>query len=232
MSPRRALQRGAALARVSVAALSLTAAGIVGLAVREGYRGEAYHATPHEAAAGVSTLGFGSTRHPDGQPVRPAERTTPERALLSLLADADARQQALRECLGPDVAMYPREWDVLVRWSYNVGVPGACASTLAKHLRAGQHDAAAAQLLRWDRQAGCRLPGLAAVRRADWLDWTGQHAQAAACLQARGRPEMGTACTLPGEVPGQWLVELRARPCAGAGGGRAKGARTHAGAGR
>lgn len=218
--------QGASLARVAVGLLSLGAAGLVALALGEVYRGDAYHATPHEAAAGVYTLGFGATRHPDGRPVQPTDRTTPELALLALLADAEVRQQQLRACLGPQVLLHPREWDVLVKWAYNVGVPKACASTLAKHLRAGQHPAAAAELLRWDRQAGCRLPGLAAVRRADWLAWHGHAEQAAACLAARGTPGVGAACTLPGEAPGRWLVELRARPCGSGVDGRAKGART------
>lgn len=168
MSPRRALQRGAALARVSVAALSLSAAALVGLALHEGYSDQAYQATPHEAAKGINTLGFGLTQHPeDGRPVQPTDRTTPTRALVALLADIDARQQALRACIGPEVALHPWEWDAIVSWAYNVGVPAACRSTLVRKLRAGDHAGACAELLRWDRQAGRVLPGLTKRRQAE-----------------------------------------------------------------
>ena len=47
--------------RTPLAALTLSAAALVGIAVHEGYRDRAYYATPHERSAGISTIGFGTT---------------------------------------------------------------------------------------------------------------------------------------------------------------------------
>lgn len=144
--------------RVTVAALSLSASAFVGIAVHESYRETAYLPTPND----VPTIGFGST---DG--VHLGDRTTPERALVRLLADADRYQTALKRCIG-DVPMYQREWDAVVSWAYNVGTGAACGSTLVKKLKAGDYPGMCREMLRWDRQAGKVLRGLTIRRKAEY----------------------------------------------------------------
>ena len=151
--------------RLSASILALSASALVGIAGWEQYRAEAYLPTPQD----VPTVGWGST---DG--VKPGDRTTPDRALVRLLADADRHQQELRACLG-DVALYQREWDAYVSWAYNVGTGAACSSTLVRKLKGNPPDYAGAcrELLRWDRQAGRVLPGLTRRRQAEYTQCMG-----------------------------------------------------------
>ena len=156
--------------RLALASLSLSAAAIVGMAVHEGYRGDAYHATADERERGISTIGFGTT---DG--VRPGDRTTPERALVRLLEDATKFERQLKACIG-DVPMYQHEWDAIVSWAYNVGPGAACRSTLVRNLQAGDYAGACRELLRWDRQSGRVLPGLTKRRQAEYQQCMGEGA--------------------------------------------------------
>lgn len=149
--------------RVVLSALTLSASALVGMAVHEGYRDKAYHATADEKARGISTIGFGTTAG-----VKPGETITPERALVRLLTDADQFQAQLRTCIGP-VPLYQHEWDAYVSWAYNVGAGAACSSTLVKLLKQSPPDyrAACDQLLRWDKQSGRTLPGLTKRRQEE-----------------------------------------------------------------
>lgn len=140
-----------------IAALSLSAAALVGIALHEGYRDTAY-----DDGVGVQTIGFGTT-----EGVRPGDRITPERALVRLLADADRTQSDLRACIGP-VPMYQHEWDAIVSWAYNIGTGAACKSTLVRRLRAQDYPGACAELLRWTRAGGRVLPGLVRRRQAEY----------------------------------------------------------------
>lgn len=151
--------------RTSIAALSLSAAAFVGIAVHEAYRGDAYLPTPND----VPTIGFGTT-----EGVKLGDRITVERALVRLLADADAYQARLRACIG-DVPLAQYEWDAYVSWAYNVGTGAACSSTLVRKLKQNPPDyaGACAELLRWDKQAGKTLRGLTIRRQAEYRQCMG-----------------------------------------------------------
>lgn len=149
-----------AMNRAPIASLVLTASVLVGIAGWEKYQPAAYLPTPQD----VPTIGWGAT-----EGVRPGDRTTPDRALIQLLSDAQRHERELRACLG-NVALYQHEWDAYVSWAYNVGTDAACSSTLARKLRADPPDypGACRELLRWDKQAGRVLPGLTKRRQADF----------------------------------------------------------------
>ncbi len=144
--------------RTLVASLTLSASALVGLAVHEGYREEAY--TPVKGDR--PTLGFG-----DAQGVRLGDRTDPVRALIRLNQQADVFQQQMRQCIG-DVPMYQHEWDSVISWSFNVGSRAACGSTLVKKLQAFDYAGACKELLRWDRFQGSVLPGLTKRRQDEY----------------------------------------------------------------
>lgn len=152
------------MSRLQVAALSLSAAAFVGIALHEGYRPDAYMPTRDD----VPTIGFGST-----EDVKLGDSTTPERALVRLLADADKFQRDLKSCIG-DVPMHQWEWDSVVSWAYNVGTGAACGSTLIKKLKAGDYAGMCRELLRWDRQAGKVLRGLTKRRQAEYAMCIGE----------------------------------------------------------
>lgn len=152
--------------RASIAALSLSAAAFVGIAVHEAYRDRAYLPTPND----VPTIGFGTTAG-----VKMGDKITVERALVRLLADADKFQAELRRCIG-DVPLYQHEWDAYVSWAYNVGTGAACKSTLVRKLQQTPPDypGACAELLRWDKQAGITLRGLTIRRQGEYRQCMGQ----------------------------------------------------------
>lgn len=149
--------------RITVAALSLSASALVGIALHEGYRSNAY-----DDGVGVSTVGFGTT-----EGVKPGDTITVERALVRLNADAERMQQELRECIG-DVPMYQREWDAVTSWAYNVGTGAACRSTLVRKLQARDYSDACAELLRWTRAGGRELRGLVKRRQAEYRQCMGE----------------------------------------------------------
>jgi lysozyme len=143
--------------RTTIAALSLSAATLVGIAVHEGYRGEAYVPVPGDRP----TLGFG-----DAQGVQMGQRTDPVRALIRLNQQADTFQREMRACIG-DVPLHQHEWDAFVSLTFNIGSGAFCRSTLVRKLKQTPPDyvGACAEILRWDRFQGAPLPGLTKRRK-------------------------------------------------------------------
>lgn len=148
--------------RTTVAALSLSAAALVGIAVHEGYRDTAYTPVPGD----VPTIGFGTT-----QGVKLGDRTTPERALIHLLGDVDKFSAAVRGCA--NVPLHQYEFDAYVSLTYNIGPTAFCGSTLVKKLHAGDYEGACKEILRWDKFQGRPLPGLTKRRQAEYKTCTG-----------------------------------------------------------
>ncbi len=143
--------------RLALAALVLSATGLVYIAQREGFRADAYPDPVHGAA--LPTIGYGSTAG-----VKLGDKTTPERALVRLRADAGDKEVALRRCLG-DVRLLQREWDAYVALAHNVGATTVCMnnartapSTLVQRLRAGDFAGACNAILLYDRAGAVRVP--------------------------------------------------------------------------
>lgn len=143
--------------RTQVAALVLSASVLVGIALNEGYRDDAYIPIPGD----VPTIGYGST---DG--VKLGQKTTPDRALIRLLSDADKYAQGVKSCV--KVPLYQHEFDSFVSLAYNVGTGAFCGSTLTKMVNAGQYTEACKQILRWNRAGGRVVRGLTVRREAEY----------------------------------------------------------------
>lgn len=148
-------------ARIAMAALALSATGLVGIAQFEGFRANAY-----DDGVGIQTIGFGTTRKEDGSPVRKGDTISVERALVRLSDDVQAFEKDLKACIG-DVPMHPHEWNAIVSWAYNVGTGAACRSTLVRKLKEGDYSGACAELLRWTKAGGQELRGLVVRRQAE-----------------------------------------------------------------
>ena len=142
--------------RITVAALAVSAAALVGIATHEGYRGEAY-----KDAVGVPTIGFGETAG-----VKPGDRTTPERALVQLLSSTEKHADAIRQCI--KVPLYQHEFDSYVSLAYNIGTGAFCKSTLVKKLNAKDYTGACEDIRRWNRAGGKVLPGLTKRRETEY----------------------------------------------------------------
>ena len=161
--------------RISANFLRLTAAGLISLAAVEQYRGEAYFATPHEKAEGVSTIGFG-----DAQGVKPGQKTDPVRALIRLGQQVSAFERQMHACIG-DVPLHQHEWDAYVHLTFNIGAgkegvkDGFCYvkrggnSTIVRRLKAGDYKGACEGIMAWNKQNGKEVRGLT-IRRAKERD--------------------------------------------------------------
>lgn len=138
--------------RTWLAALVLSAAGLVGIAVDEGYSEKAY--PDPVLGTKVPTIGFGTTGG-----VKMGDTTTPVKALQRKLQDVQGYENALKRCV--TVPLYQHEFDAYIDLSYNIGSTAFCGSTLVKRLNAGDYPGACNAILMW-RKAGdvdCSAPG-------------------------------------------------------------------------
>jgi lysozyme len=150
-------------ARIVIGALTLSASALVGIAVHEGYRGEAYIPVKGDKP----TLGYGTT---DG--VKPGDTIEPVQALIRKLADVQRFEGALKQCVR--VPLHQHEYDAFLSLAYNIGPGAFCGSTLVRRLNAGDYAGACAEILRWDRFRGEPLRGLTLRRQAENRQCLGQ----------------------------------------------------------
>jgi lysozyme len=141
--------------RVQIAALSLSASALVGLAVHEGYREEAY-----QDIVGVWTIGFGTTKN-----VQSGQKVDPVKALQRALSDSQQFEGALKECV--HVPLHQHEYDAFISLAYNIGSGAFCRSTLVRKLNAGDYEGACSEILRWNKAGGKVVRGLVVRREAE-----------------------------------------------------------------
>ena len=151
--------------RSLIAVLALTAAGLVGIAVDEGYISNAMP-DPVKGVA-VPTIGFGST----GRDITMRSTTTPPKALARLLTDVQHFEGALKQCV--TVPLHQYEYDAYVNLAYNIGrgksgvADGFCESkrggpsTLVQRLNTYDYKGACDAILMWRRvgNVDCSAPG-------------------------------------------------------------------------
>jgi lysozyme len=118
--------------RTQIAALVVSAAALVSIAVHEDYVGEAMIPVPGD----VPTIGFGETAG-----VKMGDKTTPVRALVQLLDSAEVHADGVRKCMD-GAELYPHEFNAYVSLAYNIGVPRLCGSSIPKKVKAQQYEAA------------------------------------------------------------------------------------------
>lgn len=143
--------------RTRIAALSLSAAALVGIAVHEGYKGNAYIPIPGD----VPTIGFGTTKG-----VKMGDTIDPVKALQRKLTDVMAFEGALKECV--KVPLHQHEYDAYISLAYNIGSGAFCRSTLARKLNAQDYEGACREILRWDKAGGRVIGGLTARREQEF----------------------------------------------------------------
>jgi lysozyme len=148
-------------ARISIAALALSAATFVGILTREGYTDQAVIPTKGD----VPTVGFGTTGG-----VKMGDRTTPVKAVQRAMADVSKYEGAVKQCI--HVPLSQNEYDAYVDLSYNIGPTNFCysrdksgkiigPSTLAKRVNAEDYAGGCEAILLYKYAAGydCSTPG-------------------------------------------------------------------------
>ena len=143
--------------RRAVAALSLSAAGLVSLLQSEGYTSRAVIPIKGD----VPTIGFGTT---DG--VKMGDTITPQAAVSRALSDVSKCEGAIKRCV--KVPLTQGEYDAYLSLSYNIGSGAFCGSTLVRKLNASDYAGACEQVLVWDKAGGRRVQGLTARRNREY----------------------------------------------------------------
>ena len=136
--------------RVTIALLTLSAAGFVGILTREGYTDNAVIPVKGD----VPTYGFGTTAG-----VKLGDKTNPVQAVQRALMDAGTYEGAIKRCVTAPLTQ--GEYDLWVHFAYNVGPTGFCTSTIVKLLNALNYAGACEGALAWKYVKGfdCSTPG-------------------------------------------------------------------------
>lgn len=132
----------------------ISAEGMALLKHFEGLRLEAY-----KDVAGIWTIGYGTTRYPNGQKVRAGERCTEAQADLYFGHDLERFELAV-DALTVDT-IRQRHFDALTSFTYNVGEQAYKDSTLRKLVNANPDNPAIRdQFMRWHNAGGKPVAGL------------------------------------------------------------------------
>lgn len=107
------------------------------------------------------TIGWGSTRDANGQPIKMGTRWTKEQADAQFARDLEKTEARVRQ-LAPMTTQ--GQFDALVSFDYNTGA--LHSSTLLKKHNAGDYAGAKAEFAKWVFNDGKRMNGLIR-RRAD-----------------------------------------------------------------
>lgn len=121
--------------RIVIAALTLSAAGFVGITGHEGFTDKAVI----PVAGDVPTIGFGTT-----QGVKMGDKITPPQALKRALVDVGKFEGAVKQCV--TVPLHQYEYDAYVDLAYNIGPTAFCNSTLVARLNEGAYAEACAHV--------------------------------------------------------------------------------------
>lgn len=124
--------------RLALKLLAVSAAGLVGIVMHEGYTPAVVIPVPGDKP----TIGFGTT---DG--VKHGDTTTPTKALARALQDVNKFEGAIKQCV--KVPLHQHEYDTYVSFAYNVGSANFCGSTMVKKLNQQDYHGACSELLRW-----------------------------------------------------------------------------------
>lgn len=136
-------------------------------AIRLARRWEGFRSAPYLCPAGVPTLGYGATRHPDGTPVKLTDAPITEVEAGTLLEFDLGRccDAALRLC--PVLATEPEcRLAAIADFCLNLGVGRLKASTLRHYVNEERWAEAEGEFSKWVMAGGRKLAGLVA-RRAD-----------------------------------------------------------------
>lgn len=119
----------------------------------EGLRLKAY-----DDGVGVWTIGFGTTKYPNGIRVKKGDTCTLDQAKAYMQNDLKSFEQTVNNTV--KVPLNKNQFDALVSLAYNIGTNAFSKSTLVKKLNANDIRGAADQFDVWVNAGGKRMQGL------------------------------------------------------------------------
>ena len=127
---------------------------------------EGFSSAPYACPAGVPTIGYGTTRYPDGTRVTMDDRTIHESRGRNCLRHECGRIARVVDRLIV-VELEEHERAALISFAYNIGTGALAASALRSKLNRKDRSGAAAEFPRWRFAGGRMLPGLIRRRAAE-----------------------------------------------------------------
>jgi lysozyme len=137
---------------------------ILGLNLIKKYEG--LRLSSYLCAASVPTIGYGSTRYPNGKKVILGEKLASEKeATQLLLATLEPFEAAVNKHL-PNINQC--QFDALILFAYNVGIGAFIKSALLKKAKANNADPSILdEFLRWNKVGNEVITGLTNRRREE-----------------------------------------------------------------
>ena len=166
--------------RSHVAALTLSAAALVGILTSEDYTERAVIPTKNDRP----TVGFGSTFREDGTPVRLGDTIKPVQAVQRTMAHINKDETKLKRCVtGP---MLQAEYDILVDFAYQYGTDTACKSSMVRFTNQGLYRNACEAYTLYKRSGGydCSTLVNGKPNKRCWGVWLRSLERRDKCLEA------------------------------------------------
>jgi lysozyme len=163
--------------RIVVAALSLSAAAMVGLWNHDGWTEEAVIPVKGD----VPTVGPGLTVREDGSPVRMGDTITPLQGANRSLAHLQKAEASVKRCV--TAPLHQVEYDLMLDFSYQYGVAALCKSSIVREANAGNYRASCEAYKKYRFVAGydCSTPG----NKRCWGVWKRSLERANKCLSVQ-----------------------------------------------
>ena len=126
---------------------------------------EGFRSRPYLCPAGVPTIGYGSTRYPDGATIKLTDKAITKAMADAMLLDELAKLTQWVIALCPTLS--GKRLAAILDFTYNLGIGRLRASTLRKRINARDWESAKAELLKWNKGGGKILPGLVKRREIE-----------------------------------------------------------------
>jgi len=127
---------------------------------------ESFRSKPYRCAAGVETIGYGSTYYPDGKKVTLKDKPITERQAQELLRSVLPRyENAVSRLI--TTHLNGNQFAALVSFAFNLGTGALQRSGLRQKLNRGDYDCVPKELMKWCYAGGRKLNGLVKRRKAE-----------------------------------------------------------------
>lgn len=128
---------------------------------------EGFSAKAYKCPAGVWTIGYGTTRYPNGTKVAEGDKAITENDAMHYLKNDVAKFELYIDSYCVDT-ITQRQFDALVSFCYNLGPTNLKSSTLLKKVNKNPNDSTIrAEFLKWNKADGKALAGLTRRRTAE-----------------------------------------------------------------
>ena len=121
---------------------------------------EGFRAKPYLCPAGVPTIGYGSTRYANNQPVKLTDAPISEEQASNIMKATLEKEYAPAVNRYVQVVINQNQYDALVDFAYNLGINALKTSTLLKKVNKGDMAGAANEFDKWVFSDGKKLDGL------------------------------------------------------------------------